>query len=328
MRRRFQWLVWNRLEHRLRTPWRLVFGTVLLTLATIVSVLTIQTAGTAIGLTSMLAGLESTVGALTLSAILGVVVVVTLVGIAWMIDRRQLSDYGLRVDREWWIDCGVGLLIGAAAMTVVFVIGVAGGWIVIEQVGLSTGTLSVFVGLVAVFLIVGVYEELLIRGYLLTNLAEGFRWFDRLSPRSSAVIATLVSSVIFGGFHATNPNATLVSAAVISLAGIMLALGYLYTGELAIPIGIHITWNTFQGLVYGLPVSGSALPVSVVETTSRGSATVTGGPFGPEAGLLGVVGIGVAALGIAVYCRVRKGTLGVDSEVTMPKLRSSPTTPE
>jgi len=301
---------------------------VLLTMATVVSVLLIQTLGEAVGLTGLLTGLEATVRSLALSAILGVVVMLTLAAIAWTVDRRRLSDYGLRIDREWWLDCGVGLLIGAAAMTTVFVIGVAGGWLVIEQVGLSTESVSLLVGLVAVFLIVGIYEELLIRGYLLTNLAEGCLWFERLGPRSAVAIATLVSSVIFGGFHAMNPNATLVSTTVIAAAGVMLALGYLYTGELAIPIGIHITWNAFQGLVYGLPVSGSALPVSVVKTTSRGSGTVTGGPFGPEAGLLGLGGIGLAALGVVVYCRARKGTLVIGSAVTTPKLRGSTTTSE
>jgi membrane protease YdiL (CAAX protease family) len=101
----------------------------------------------------------------------------------------------------------------------------------------------------------------------------------------------------------------------------MLALGYLYTGELAIPIGVHITWNAFQGLVYGLPVSGAELPVSLVETTTRGPQIVSGGAFGPEAGLLGLAGVSVSALGIVVYCRYQYGTLAIDPDITTPNLR-------
>ncbi|MFW6321490.1 MAG: CPBP family intramembrane glutamic endopeptidase [Halohasta sp.] len=324
MRRRVQWLLWNPTERRLRTPWRLLAGTVVLTLATITALVALQTVGAAVGLTALLAGFASITRSLAVSGFLGVVVALVLLGIAVTVDRRRPSDYGLRIDREWLFDCGVGLLIGAGAMTAVVLVGVAGGWLVIEGVRVSAAGLSLLAGLLVVFLIVGIYEELLIRGYLLTNLAEGFGWFEHIGPRSAAAVATLVSSVAFGGFHAVNPNATLVSTAVISVAGVMLALGYLFTGELAIPIGIHITWNVFQGLVYGLPVSGATLPVSVVDTTIRGPTVVSGGEFGPEAGLLGMGGIALAALGIAVYCRERDGTLAIDPAVTRPDLRNSP----
>jgi len=320
--RRFQWLIWNRAERRLRAPWRLLFATVLFVLVVSATLLAIQTLRATAGLGGLLA-LDPTIQQLVLNAIVGAVIVFMLVAIGLNIDRRRLSDYGLGLNREWWFDCGFGLALGGGAMTAVVLAGVAGGWFTVERVGLS-GTVSTFIGLVAVFVVVGIYEELLVRGYLLTNLAEGIQWFDTLSARSAAIIATLLSSLVFGRLHALNPNATLLSTVVISLAGVMLAIGYLYTGELAIPIGVHITWNAFQGLVYGLPVSGTSLPVSLIQTTPNGSQTVSGGAFGPEAGLLGLAGVVVAAVGITMYCRHQYGTLTIDPSVTTPDLRDSP----
>jgi membrane protease YdiL (CAAX protease family) len=323
--RRFLWLVfWNRSERRLRAPWRLLFAAVLFVLVAAATVLALQILREATAIGGLLVGLAPATRPLVLNALVGAVIVVSLLGIAWTIDRRRLSDYGLGIDREWWLDLAFGLGVGGAAMTAVVLAGIAGGWFVVETVSLSTDILPQLAGLAAVFLIVGIYEELLVRGYLLTNLAEGIRWFDRVSAPIAAGVATLLSSLVFGVLHAMNPNATLLSTVIISAAGVMLALGYLYTGELAIPIGVHITWNAFQGLVYGLPVSGARLPVSLVETTSRNPAILSGGTFGPEAGLLGLGGVVLAAIGILVYCRSQYGTLAIDPVISTPDLRTTP----
>lgn len=326
--RRLLWLVWNRSERRLRAPWRLLLGTLFVFLVSVTTLLGLSAIRSTLGYSGLFVSLGSATRPLVLNAVVGVVVICSLVPVGWHVDQRRLSDYGLGVDREWWRDCGFGLVLGAGAITTIVLIGVAGGWFVIEAVGLSVERLSLLSGLVGVFVIVGVYEELLVRGYLLTNLAEGFRWPETVSTRVAAILATLISAAIFGGLHATNPNATLVSTGVISAAGVVLAMGYLFTGELAIPIGIHITWNAFQGVVYGLPVSGAELPVSVVETSTQGTAAVSGGAFGPEAGLLGLIGIAIMAFGIIVYCRFQYGIVTIDPAVTSPELRHSATSSE
>jgi hypothetical protein len=101
----------------------------------------------------------------------------------------------------------------------------------------------------------------------------------------------------------------------------MLATGYVVTGELALPIGVHVTWNLFQGTVYGLPVSGTTQGLSVVAVEQRGPALVTGGAFGPEAGLLGAAAAVLGAASILAWVRWREGSVGVDPSLVTPDLR-------
>ncbi len=318
--RRLQWLVWNRTERRLRAPWRLLAGIVCFGILTVATVLILGPVALAVGI-EFFVGFGPTTQPLVVNAVLGLVVMAALVPVGWFLDRRRFADYGLRIDRQWLIECGVGLCTGAAAITAVVGVGIAGGWIAVGGIQLTADSVGLFGLLVVVFVVVGIYEELLVRGYLLTNLAEGFRYFELVGHRLAVAVATLLSSGVFGVLHLTNPNATLLSTAVISAAGVMLALGYLYTGELAVPIGIHITWNIFQGLIYGLPVSGIELPVTLVATTSQPPAGISGGAFGPEAGLLGILGVGVAAACIVGYTRYQYGTVMLVETVSTPDLR-------
>lgn len=309
--------VWNPNENRPRTPVRVVAGVVVL--AVVTAVLTIPplfvlSLFEAALLTS--AGVETmllTTGLSGLAAVAGV----WLVG--RYIDRRRFADFGLEIDRSWWIDCGFGLALGGLLMSGIFLLELALGWIEVRGTFTGRALAWTVAGSLLLFLIVGVYEELLLRGYLLTNLAEGAR--GTLGIAGAIAFATVASSVVFGALHASNPNATLVSTLAISFAGVMLALGYLLTGDLAIPIGLHVTWNLFQGTVYGFPVSGLDFGASVVDIEQGGPAVVTGGSFGPEAGLLGFAAMIAGCLAIVAWVNYRYGSVEIDEDVAIPDLR-------
>lgn len=308
--------VWNDDERRPRAPIRLVAGIVLIALSIAGTAFALQSLRPFLG--SLLAEGVPLVVLLTVVSGSASVAVVFVVG--WFVDRRRLTDFGVDVDGDWWIDLGFGFVLGAVLMTLVFAVELALGWVVV------TGTfsppdsfLSGFLAVAVVFVVVGVQEELLARGYLLTNLCEGLRGW--LGDRGATVVAVLVSSAVFGGLHLGNPNATLVSTLSISLAGVMLALGYVLTDDIAIPVGLHVSWNLFQGGVYGFPVSGLGVDVAVVAISQRGPTRWTGGAFGPEAGLLGVGAIVLGTLAIASYVRARYRFLAVHPSLTVPDLR-------
>jgi membrane protease YdiL (CAAX protease family) len=101
--------------------------------------------------------------------------------------------------------------------------------------------------------------------------------------------------VIFSLFHLANPGMSWISTLGLFLAGLFLAYGYVATRSLWLPIGLHIGWNFFEGPFFGFKVSGLSGPV-LIEHTVLGPDLVTGGIFGPEAGLVLVPALLVGTL--------------------------------
>lgn len=205
------------------------------------------------------------------------------------IDKRPFKDFGLVIDKKWRMDFYAGLSLGIILMALIFGIEYSAGWIVITDQSQIIGADFIY-GIiygVVLFLLVGFQEEMLVRGYMFKNISEGFNINNK--PLLGIIIAVLITSLLFGFGHAANPNATLISSLSICLAGMFLAVGYILTGRLALPIGLHITWNFFQGYVFGFPVSGNSIPTSIITIQQGGPEIITGGAFGPEAGLIGIV---------------------------------------
>ncbi len=234
--------------------------------------------------------------------------------VATLVDRRPFQNYGFHLDRNWWVDLAGGVLLGALLMTGIFVLEWWAGWITVtgRWVSYMAGipfALAIWSPLV-LFIVVAIAEELLARGNQTLNMTEGLRPLGR---RSSILAAWFLSSIIFGWLHFSNPNATWLSTFNLMLAGLFLGVGYLLTGELAFPIGLHFAWNFVQGNVFGFPVSGkSAMGATVIAIDQGGAPLWTGGAFGPEAGLVGVLAMGVGALMTLLWMRYRHGPLSTE----------------
>jgi len=254
------------------------------------------------------------------------------IGTVWLaakyLDKRLISDFGMLFNKEWFIELMFGLLLGAVAMTGIFLVELAMGWVTISEtlhVGLAdrsfvAGMFSFFI----LLFIVGISEELFYRAYILQNFAEGLNF--RNKPVHAVLYAVLVSSIIFGLTHALNDNATFTSTINIMLGGIFLSVGYILTGRLAISIGLHTTWNFFQGNIFGFAVSGNAFlkdSVSLIEIEQSGPTVWTGGPFGPEAGISGLIAMLVITLTVIGWIYIRTGRIKIYSPLAVAPNKSA-----
>lgn len=297
---------WNSTQNRLRAVWRLILQAVFLIVCSTIA-----------GIPALLLGLNF--DSVSVGVVLSAVAFPISIWFAGrLLDRRPFADFGFHFSLSWWRQFAFGLALGAVLITGIFVIELLLGWVTIADTFYVVEPNSSF-GLayllpIIVFVAVGFYEELWSRGYQLTNVAEGLNGW--LGYRAATLIALLLTSALFGFLHASNPNATFISSFNIAVAGIFLGLGFVLTGELAIPIGLHITWNFFQGNVFGFPVSGtSTVGATIFRIEQSGNALWTGGAFGPEAGILGLVAIGVGCVLTWWYVRWETGRGEIDQGI-------------
>jgi membrane protease YdiL (CAAX protease family) len=215
----------------------------------------------------------------------------------WL-DKRSFESLGLKLDRHTLLDILAGIGITFVQMGFIYVLMLALGWLTFEGFAWEFDPINVVITNVLIFLItfifVGWNEELLSRGYHLQTIASGLNLFW----------GVVISSAVFGLLHLGNPNATWVSAAGIFFAGVYLAYGYIRTRQLWLPIGLHIGWNFFEGVVFGFPVSGLDI-YALTRISVHGPELWTGGAFGPEAGLIVLPSLLVGGLLIYLYTRNR-----------------------
>jgi hypothetical protein len=211
------------------------------------------------------------------------------------IERRPFRSVGFQWSRGVASEIGLGLAVGSALQTGIFGIAWLCGWASVQVEGpvwdvLVLGTL--------LFVPAALIEELFVRGYLLPTLSEA--WGSRL--------ALVVTSMLFGALHALNPGASPLAFLGTTAAGVMLGLAYQWSGRLWLPWALHFAWNFAEGSLWGMPVSGLEAP-SVIRTQLHGPVLWTGGAFGPEAGLLGLIAV---ILGIVLLAKMRARGLATD----------------
>jgi membrane protease YdiL (CAAX protease family) len=309
-----QQLFWSSNEQRLRAGWRILLYTGAWLYAPAIAARLIGE-WLALPLISAFPHVAGLAPASAVVIIKLLVVIICTVFAAWLLDRRSLRDFGLRFSPSWWLDFGFGLFLGAVLMAWVFAVQWWVGWIEIVDtfhVGLpGIGFGSALLGALLLFVVVGITEEFLARGYHLRNLAEGLHLPALgIGPRAALLLAWLLSSSLFGLLHIFNPNTTWYSIAGLIVAGIFLGLSYVLTGSLAIPIALHITWNFFQGNIFGFPVSGNTFDSATLFQIRQGGPILwTGGAFGPEAGLLGMSAIVLGGLLTVLWVRWRYGRI-------------------
>ncbi|MBC8063014.1 MAG: CPBP family intramembrane metalloprotease [Clostridiaceae bacterium] len=192
-----------------------------------------------------------------------------------LFEKKPISEMGLINIKKGYKDLVIGLIFGAVSMSIVF--GILLGSKNIEMVNpLTRPSFNIYILIeLILFIFVGFNEEMFARGYCMSVLNQ---------TRKKWVIVG-VSSIIFALMHSFNPNMSALSYFNLFLVGILFAYMFIKSNNLWLSIGYHITWNFFQGSVFGFQVSGLSME-SMYLVKEPADNVITGGGFGPEGGLV------------------------------------------
>lgn len=201
------------------------------------------------------------------------------------IEKRPFGAYGLPLRR------GVSKLFGAGTawgfLGITMLLGILHGLhafdfgrVVLHGIGLVK--FAVFWGVM--FVMVGFFEEFLLRGYTQFTLARqvGFWW------------AAILLSAVFGAVHLANAGESWIGALAASFIGLFFCLTLRRTGSLWFAVGFHAAWDWGESFFYSVPDSGQMSPGHLLSSSFHGPAWITGGKVGPEGSVFCFVVIAVS----------------------------------
>ena len=212
-----------------------------------------------------------------------------------LLDKKPFKEMGMVGMKYGFKDFVIGLTMGALSITGVFIILYLTGSVEIKGSLLEPYFSISLISYLILFILVGFGEEIFSRGYCITVLKK----------KNNIWVAVFVSSILFSLLHYGNPNMCIVGYINIFCVGLLLAFMFLRSGNLWMPIGYHITWNYFQGNVYGFEVSG--LPMEgIYRVVPVKSDILNGGDFGPEGGIVTTAILIIGFYVIWVFYRKKK----------------------
>lgn len=183
---------------------------------------------------------------------------------------------------------GIGCLWGFAFVTLLLIASALGGQVSVGGFAEHGTELWKYFALwLGGMLLVGLDEELQLRGYPLATLTRGIGFWP----------AAVILSLLFGAEHLSKPMENVPDIFNIVLLGLFLCYTVRRTGNLWFAIGFHAAFDFFALSFYGSPNTGAnGLPLEhhLLDTHIAGPAWLTGGPQGLEASWL-VVPLTLAA---------------------------------
>jgi membrane protease YdiL (CAAX protease family) len=209
------------------------------------------------------------------------------------VEHRKFSEYGLplrkALGRDFWVGSASGFLAISGTLLTIFLLH---GFRITGLALHGATILSSLAGWGIAFLLAGLVEEFLFRGYIQYTLASGIGFWP----------AAFVMSGLFGLGHFFNANETAGGSAAVVLFGLLLCLFLRRTGNLWCAVGFHLGYDWGQ-MFYGVPDSGILPYHHLLNSTLSGPRWLTGGVVGPEASFLTPLALLVVAVIFERYHR-------------------------
>lgn len=152
------------------------------------------------------------------------------------------------------------------------------------------------------FLLVGLLEEYMTRGFLQYTLTRGLAgvyqaiFKTRHSEALGFWTAALCFSILFGLGHSGNPGESPIGLLAAGAAGLVFCFSLWRTGSLWWAIGFHMTWDWAQSFLYGVPDSGLMVQHHLLATHPVGKPIWSGGSTGPEGSIYVVLVLALIAV--------------------------------
>ncbi|HEY0545727.1 MAG TPA: type II CAAX endopeptidase family protein [Pyrinomonadaceae bacterium] len=282
---------------RLRSGWRVaVFGGAFFIATAILSIILAVFLALSYGQDQVQAVLEGKLGFAAQAFIL----LICAIGIGYAC-QKFFEDLppralGFAFHTHWLRDLLVGSLFGAATLVLAALIATAfhGFKFSLTETQMLPAAVKTLVFSCLIFIFAAASEEALFRGYPLQTLTRArLIW-----------LGIVITSLFFALAHQGNPNqdaskvVRVLAFTNTALAGVWLAVVYLRTRSMWLPLGVHWSWNWIMSAVLGLPVSGitSITPTPLLRATDLGPAWLTGGAYGIEGGAACTIAILLSTL--------------------------------
>ena len=190
----------------------------------------------------------------------------------------------------WGHKLKLGLKLGAVLISTVFVLELLAGWVVVKGFDINN---SLLLNFFALQVLVAFSEEISFRAYILKNFVDG------MGLKSAIILNSIMFSALHipsFGFYKIDIHNGIIAFIVIALISTIMSIIYLRHGLLS-AIGFHLAWNFLQYHIFTL----SKIQPGLLEIESAANMDLlTGGIYGPEAGIVGFVVVLIALLFILV----------------------------
>jgi hypothetical protein len=220
--------------------------------------------------------------ALILNEAMGFLSIVFVSWIMSRIERRNMGEYGLPLQRSRALSRFIRGYIfwGFLPLTVLLVVLRGLHKFYFGNLALHNGEIFYWAAIWGLlFILVGLTEEYTLRGYLLSTLAEGIGFWP----------AAIVLAALFALGHTFNPGESRIGILMTAFFAMFASVVLRYTGNLWLAVGAHAGWDWGQSYFYGVNDSGLQLPGHLLSPHIEGPTWLNGGNTGPEGSILCLV---------------------------------------